>query len=84
MGIYLIFGRHGQQLGGMCNTPSFVKTPPSWLQYIAVESADRAAERVTANGGTLMQEPMEVPGGDRIAQCMDPQGGVFAVHSRKA
>jgi predicted enzyme related to lactoylglutathione lyase len=39
---------------------------------------------VKANGGTLMQEPMEVPGGDRIAQCMDPQGGTFAVHSRKA
>jgi uncharacterized protein len=30
-----------------------------------------------------MNGPMDVPGGDRIAQCMDPQGGMFAVHSRK-
>jgi len=26
---------------------------------------------------------MDVPGGDRIAQCMDPQGGAFAIHSMK-
>jgi predicted enzyme related to lactoylglutathione lyase len=84
MGIYLIFGRKGKQLGGMFNKPSFVQAPPNWLHYIAVDSADRAAELVKANGGTLMQDPMDVPGGDRIAQCMDPQGGAFAVHSRKA
>lgn len=30
-----------------------------------------------------MNGPMDVPGGDRIAQCMDPQGAAFAVHSRQ-
>jgi uncharacterized protein len=83
MGVYLIFGRNGQQLGGMFNKPAIMQAPPNWLQYIAVDSADRAAERVTANGGTVMNGPMDVPGGDRIAQCMDPQGGMFAVHSRQ-
>jgi predicted enzyme related to lactoylglutathione lyase len=58
--------------------------PPNWLHYIQVDSADRAAERVTANGGKVLNGPMEVPGGDRIAQYLDPQGGAFAVHSRKA
>jgi predicted enzyme related to lactoylglutathione lyase len=24
---------------------------------------------------------MEVPGGSRIAQCSDPQGAMFAIHS---
>jgi len=24
---------------------------------------------------------MEVPGGDLVAQCMDPQGAAFAVHA---
>jgi predicted enzyme related to lactoylglutathione lyase len=28
--------------------------------------------------------PMEVPGGDMVAMCMDPQGGAFAVHASKA
>jgi predicted enzyme related to lactoylglutathione lyase len=84
MGVYLIFGRNGHDLGGMFNTPPGVPAPPNWLQYVAVDSADRAAERVTANGGTVMNGPMDVPGGDRIAQCMDRQGAAFAVHSRTA
>jgi predicted enzyme related to lactoylglutathione lyase len=27
--------------------------------------------------------PIEVPGGDRVAMMMDPQGAAFAVHSKK-
>jgi predicted enzyme related to lactoylglutathione lyase len=84
MGIYLLFSRRGQELGGMFNKPAEMPGPPSWLQYIRVDSADAAAERVKANGGTILNGPMEVPGGDRIAQCLDPQGAAFAVHSRAA
>jgi predicted enzyme related to lactoylglutathione lyase len=31
-----------------------------------------------------MVGPMEVPGGDRVAVLRDPQGAVFAVHSKVA
>jgi predicted enzyme related to lactoylglutathione lyase len=84
MGMYLIFGNSERDMGGMFDTPAGMATPPHWLHYIHVDSADRAAERVTANGGTVLNGPMDVPGGDRIAQCLDPQGIAFAVHSRKA
>jgi predicted enzyme related to lactoylglutathione lyase len=84
MGIYLLYGRNGRELGGMFTIGAAMPMPPHWLQYIRVESADAAVERVKANGGTVMNGPMEVPGGDRVAQCMDPQGGAFAVHSKKA
>lgn len=84
LGIYAIFGRNGHQLGGMFNKPSDMKMPANWLQYIRVDSADRVADAVKANGGTVMNGPMDVPGGDRIAQCMDPQGAAFAIHSTKA
>jgi uncharacterized protein len=84
LGVYLLFGRNGQQLGGMFTKPPFMEAPPNWLQYVAVDDADRAAELVIANGGKVENGPMDVPGGDRIAQCMDPQGAAFAVHSRKA
>jgi len=47
-----------------------------------VDDVHKAAARITELGGTLMNGPMEVPGGDLIAQCMDPQGAAFAVHSR--
>jgi predicted enzyme related to lactoylglutathione lyase len=38
---------------------------------------------VTQLGGQVLNGPMEVPGGDIIAQCMDPQGAAFALHSKK-
>jgi predicted enzyme related to lactoylglutathione lyase len=82
LGIYLIFGRNDRQLGGMFTLMPGMNVPPHWLQYIRVDSADAAAGRVTANGGKIINGPMDVPGGDRIAQCLDPQGAAFAVHSR--
>ena len=83
MGTYFMFGRNGRELGGMFNKTADMTMPPNWTLYVQVDSADAAAERVKANGGQVLNGPMEVPGGDRIAQCMDPQGAVFAVHSKK-
>jgi uncharacterized protein len=84
MGTYLLFGHAGREIGGMFNIPAGNPAPPNWLHYIQVDSADDAAARARANGGTVINGPMDVPGGDRIAQCVDPQGAMFAVHSRKA
>ena len=41
----------------------------------------KAIETVTQLGGQVLNGPMDVPGGDRVAQCMDPQGVAFAIHS---
>ena len=49
--------------------------PTAWLIYFKVDGADAAAARVKANGGAVVNGPMEVPGGDWILQCTDPQGG---------
>ena len=83
MGTYYMYGRDRFTYGGMMSrTPGM---PPSrWTHYAAVPSADAAAERVNAAGGTLILGPMEVPGGDRIAMMLDPQGAAFAVHSKAA
>jgi predicted enzyme related to lactoylglutathione lyase len=82
MGIYRIFGRNGTQMGGMFNKPAQMPGPPSWLYYVMVDSATAAVDRVKTSGGQVLNGPMEVPGGDWIAQCVDPQGGAFAVQSR--
>ena len=79
-GIYQIYGRAGQRLGGMFDQPNQVPGPPAWLNYITVPDARTAAARVTELGGRVLNGPMEVPGG-MIVQCMDPQGAMFAVHS---
>ena len=82
MGVYQTYGRNNQSLGGMFTKPADMPMPPNWLYYIRVSNVDEAAERVKALGGQVLNGPMDVPGGDRIAQCMDPQGAAFAVHSR--
>ena len=81
MGVYQMYGRNNQPLGGMFTKPADMPMPPNWLYYIRVSNVDEAAERVKALGGQVLNGPMDVPGGDRIAQCLDPQGAAFAVHS---
>jgi uncharacterized protein len=82
-GEYQMFGRNGVVLGGMFNRSGDTRTPPAWLHYVLVDDVDHAIEAVTSHGGKVLMGPMEVPGGDWIAQCVDPQGAIFALHERK-
>jgi predicted enzyme related to lactoylglutathione lyase len=52
---------------------------PSWETYIAVQSADEAAERVRANGGTVVAEPFDIFTAGRMAACTDPEGASFSL-----
>lgn len=79
MGTYQMFSRGAHPLGGMYNGPA--EMPVGWLHYIRVPDANAAAETVKELGGTVLNGPMPVPGGDLVAQCKDPQGVAFAVHS---
>src|ERR1700730_101601 len=47
------------------------------------DSVAAAAERTTTRGGQVLHGPVEVPGGDWIAQARDPQGAAFAMVSAK-
>ncbi|MGQ0732772.1 MAG: VOC family protein, partial [Acidobacteriota bacterium] len=82
-GVYHMFGRHLGSLGGMMTkTPDMAAVPTCWLLYFRVSDVHAAAETVKAKGGQVRMGPMEVPGGDWIAQCVDPQGGAFALHHK--
>ena len=78
MGIYQIFTIAGTPSGAMFNRPPQIPVS-NWLYYFKVDDLDEVVERTKANGGKILNGPMDVPGG-RIAQCMDPQGAAFAVH----
>jgi hypothetical protein len=80
LGMYQMFGRGAHPLGAMYPRPPEIPVS-NWLVYVRVPDVAAAVERVKEAGGQLLVGPMEVPGGDIIAQCMDPQGGVFAVHA---
>jgi predicted enzyme related to lactoylglutathione lyase len=84
MGTYQMFGLTDQPMGGMYTIQPGMSGATMWLPYMHVDNADAAAERVRQHGGIVENGPMEVPGGDRIAICTDPQGAAFAVHSRRA
>jgi predicted enzyme related to lactoylglutathione lyase len=81
MGIYSMFGQGGETYGGMFNRSSTMP-PPNWLSYVRVSNVKSVAEQVKQLSGTVLNGPMEVPGGDWIAQCLDPQGAAFALHTK--
>ncbi|WP_374526150.1 VOC family protein [Sphingopyxis sp.] len=54
-------------------------TAPMWSFYIGVDDIDRARAAVTANGGTITNEPMEIPGGEYAMNGIDPQGAAFGL-----
>jgi hypothetical protein len=58
--------------------------PPHWAIYFRVPDITSAVERIKAKGGTVINGPMEVPGGDMIVNAMDPQGAAFSLHAKKA
>jgi len=77
MGDYQLFQADGVDIGGMMKAPPNV--PPSWGYYFGVPDIDAAVEAINANGGTVVNGPMEVPGGAWIVQLTDPQGAYVAV-----
>lgn len=83
MGIYQMFGWGGRSMGGMYNKPAEMPAPPHWLCYAFVPDVAVAAEAARIAGGQVVHGPVEVPGGDWIAQIIDPQGAAFAVHAAK-
>lgn len=81
MGKYRIFGKDGDQLGGMMDKPANVPVS-AWTFYVNVDGIDAAIERIAANGGKVSMGPMEVPGGSWVCQATDPQGAHFALISQ--
>lgn len=84
MGFYYIFGRNGTPAGGAFDRPADMPGGPVWVGYVRVKDLERTVQKVKANGGKVLTSPMEVPGGDWIAQFADPHGAMFSVHVLKA
>lgn len=82
MGVYQMFGVGGETCGGLFKRPKEMPVS-AWLQYITVSDLDASVAKLKSLGGQVLNGPMEVPGGDRVCQCMDPQGAAFALHEPK-
>lgn len=52
---------------------------PMWTYYFRVPDIDSAVVSAKAKGGHIIQEPIEIPGGDYSMVGVDPQGAPFAL-----
>lgn len=71
----------GQRVGGMMPTPPGVPAgvPSFWLTYFGVDDADATSALARERGGSVIMEPMTMPGVGRFGVLTDPQGATFAV-----
>jgi uncharacterized protein len=81
-GTYQMFAAGGQTIGGMLTKPA-ITPDPFWLHYFNIGDIDAATQRVKAGGGQVVLGPVEVTGGRWTAQCMDPQGALFALQGKR-
>jgi predicted enzyme related to lactoylglutathione lyase len=84
MGRYQMYGKGEIPYGGMMNKPAGTKMPSSWCCYIMVDDVHAAVDKTKSLGGQVINGPMQPPGGSWVAQCIDPQGVLFALHSTGA
>ena len=84
-GIYRMYGQNDLPYGGMFNKIDGMPGPPPpwWALYVTVEDIDQTLEAVEQHGGQVVMPPREIPGGDWIAHCVDPQGAGFALYCNK-
>src|SRR5258705_5605421 len=68
---------NGRSIGGAMKPP-MDGMPAAWGVYFAVDDADKAAETTAARGGSVIQQPTDIPSG-RFAVLVDPAGAFFSV-----
>ncbi|MSQ85022.1 MAG: VOC family protein [Myxococcales bacterium] len=82
-GMYRMFGSGEAPIGGIMIRPPQV-TVCLWSHYVNVLDLEGAIDAAKQGGGVLAHGPVAVPGGDRIAQLVDPQGALFCLHTKDA
>jgi predicted enzyme related to lactoylglutathione lyase len=75
LGGYQFVNHGGGMIGAIMTNPP--GRPAGWNFAFRVPSAEKAAARIAAGGGTVRHGPIEVPGGDWAVMATDPQGAAF-------
>lgn len=69
----------GRPAAGIGQRQQGTQAPSAWTVYLAADDAAAMSDRAVALGGTVVAEPMEVPGRGRLAIVQDPGGAVFGL-----
>jgi uncharacterized protein len=82
--VYSMAKLNGQQVGALYKMGKEMAGVPShWASYIQVTDVDAMVEKVKANGGTVVQPPMDVMEHGRMAACKDPSGATISFWQSK-
>ncbi len=79
---YQPFTVAAQTIGGIFTKPPMVPMP-FWLYYFNIGDIGAAVEHVKTLGGQILEGPVDMPGGSRVARCADPQGAMFALIEKR-
>jgi predicted enzyme related to lactoylglutathione lyase len=82
-GEYFIARIRGGGVAAIGSAPSEAPPVPTWNTYVSVDSADEAAAKALAAGGSVLAEPFDVLDAGRMAVIADPEGAVFSVWQAK-
>lgn len=80
--IYTMLKLDGKDVGALYQMTGEMKaqaSPPNWLSYASVASADECATKAGDLGATVLKGPFDVMDVGRMAVVQDPTGAVFAV-----
>jgi predicted enzyme related to lactoylglutathione lyase len=76
---YWYFRRGGKLVAGL-ETLRMEGQVPAWLGYVRIDDVNATAGKVGDAGGTILAEPLDVPGGaGSMAVCQDTEGAAFAL-----
>jgi predicted enzyme related to lactoylglutathione lyase len=78
-GEYYVARVRGKDVAGISSQPPGAASPPAWMTYVAVQSADEATHRAREAGGTVLVEPFDAAPAGRMAVLLDSVGAAFCI-----
>lgn len=79
---YTLFSTPGNGVGGGLFTPG-EQSPDKVINYLCVESIEKAAGAVEAFGGKTLSPKIEVPGHGSLMHIQDSEGNLIAIWEAK-
>jgi len=77
-GLYKNSGQRSFMQSGIMKKPDEVPVS-MWSYYFRVANIDGAVKSINANGGRVLNGPMEIPGDEFAVNALDPQGAMFSI-----
>ena len=78
-GGYTVASLKGHNVAGLGPRQGGSDAPPTWLTYLASDDVDATVARITAAGGRVVADPMDVMDAGRMAIVTDSGGGLFGL-----